>query len=87
MAAAGPVYTKHRRQRCGNNSGVALAIQFSLNTIEQLKNGLQTQSEAIPLFSMRKESLALSQSCCSVDDDAQCKQPLKPLKNNFVLKL
>ena len=55
---------------------MTLAILFSLKTMESLENGLQTQSETTPLFSMRAILLVLSQSCCSVDSDARCKRAL-----------
>ena len=42
--------------------------------MEILENGLQTHSGATPLFSIRTELLATSQSCCSVDADAWCKR-------------
>ena len=72
----GPIYTKHQRQCC-DNSGMTLAILFSLKTVESLENGLQTHSGAIPLISIRTESQASSQSCRSVDADAWCKRTLK----------
>ena len=49
-----------------------LVILFSLKTIESLENGLQPH-----LFSLRTESLAPSQSCCTVDTDAWCKWTLR----------
>ena len=51
----GPMYTKRQRQLC-DNAAMTLAILFSLKTMESLENGLQTQSGATPLFSMRTES-------------------------------
>ena len=56
---------------------MALAILFSLKTMESLKNGMQPQSVATPLFSMRTEFLVSSQSCRSVDADAWYKRALK----------
>ena len=56
----GSVYTK-RQHRCYDIAAMTLAILFSLKTMESLENGLQTQSGAIPLFSMRTESQASSQ--------------------------
>ena len=53
-----------------------LAILVWLKTVQLLQNGLQPHSEVAPLFSMRTESLASSQSCHSVDADAWCKQAL-----------
>ena len=72
----GPIYTKRQSQRC-NNSVMTLAILHLLKTIESLKNGLQPHCGASPLLTMRTESLASSQSCCSVDSDAWCKWALK----------
>ena len=72
VSALGPVYTKHKHQCC-DNCVIMLAILFYLKTMKSLENGLQPQSEATPLFSMRTESLASSQSCHSVDTDAWCK--------------
>ena len=43
-----------------------LAILFSLKTIESLQNRVATHFQAALLFSMRTESLATSQSCCSI---------------------
>ena len=57
-------------------SAMTLAILFSLKTIESLQNGVATYFQATPLFSMRTVSLVSSQSCCSVDADAQCKRGL-----------
>ena len=49
---------------------ITLAILLLLKTIESLKNGLQPHCGASPLLTMRTESLASSQSCCSVDVDS-----------------
>ena len=46
----------------------------SIVTMESFENGLQPYPVATPLFSMRTELLASSQSCCSVDADAWCKR-------------
>ena len=45
--------------------------------MELLPNGVATKSEAILLFSMRTESLASSQSCRSIDADAQYRFTLR----------
>ena len=55
------------------NTTATPAIQFSLKTMELLKNGLQPHSGATPLFSIRAVSQASSQSCCSVDADSWCR--------------
>ena len=68
----GPVYTKRQRQSC-DNSTMTLAILFSLKSMETLENGLQPHSGVTPLFSMRTESQASSQSCRSIHADAWCK--------------
>ena len=44
--------------------------------MEFLQIGVITHFQATPLFSMKTELLALSQSCFSIDADAQCKQTL-----------
>ena len=49
---------------------MTLAILFSLKTIELIENGLQLQSGVTPLVSIRTVLLASSQSCHSVDADA-----------------
>ena len=59
-----------------DNSMMTLAILFSLKTIELLENGLQPQSGATPLVSIRTVSLASSRSCDSIDADTWCKQAL-----------
>ena len=66
----GPVYTKCQHQRC-DQSVITLAILFLVKTTES-----QPYSGVIPVFSMRTESLASSQSCRSGDADACCKQAL-----------
>ena len=70
-----PFTPKRQRQRC-DNSLMMLAILFSLKTMESLANILQPHSGATPLFSMRTELQASSQSCRSVDADAWCKRAL-----------
>ena len=60
---------------------MTLAILFSLETMESLENRLKPHSGVTPLFSMTTELQASSQSCCSVDADACCKQAL----NQFFL--
>ena len=42
--------------------------------MEPLQIGVATHFQVTPLFSMRTELLASSQSCRSIDADAQCKQ-------------
>ena len=74
-APLGPVYTKRQRQ-CFHKSAMTLVILFSLQTMESLERGLQPQSGATQLFSMKTILLASSQSCCSVDADAWCKRAL-----------
>ena len=69
------IYTNRQRQRC-DNSAKTLAILFSSKTTVSPENGLQSQSGVTPLFSMRTESPASSQSCRSVDTDAWCGWPL-----------
>ena len=71
----GPVYTKCQHQRC-DQSVITLASLFLVKTTESLENGLQPYSGVIPVFSMRTESLASSQSCRSGDADACYKQAL-----------
>ena len=71
----GPVYTKCHCQRC-NNFTMMLAILFSLKTMELLQNEVATHFQVTSMFSIRTESLASLQSCCSVDDDAWCKVAL-----------
>ena len=56
-AYLGPIYTKHQRQYC-DNSGMMLAVLFSLKTMELLQNGVATYFQATPLISMRTESQA-----------------------------
>ena len=68
----GIVYTKRQRQRC-DNSAMILAILFSLKTVQ---NGVATNFQVTPLFSMRTELLASLQSCRSIDADAWCKWTL-----------
>ena len=41
--------------------------------MESLQDGVTIYFQATSLFSMRKELLASSQTCCSVDADAWCK--------------
>ena len=60
-----------------------LAILFSLKSVELLKNRLQPHSGATPLFSVRMESQASSQSCRSIDTDAWCKWALSQKKLEF----
>ena len=72
----GPVYIKHQHQHC-DHSTMMLVILFSLKLMEMLENGLQPQSGATPLFSMRTGLLASSQRCQSVDADAWCKRTLR----------
>ena len=69
----GPVYTNRHRQHW-DNSVMMLVILFSLKTMGSLENELQLHSGVTPLISMRTESLASSQSCCSIDTDAWCKR-------------
>ena len=76
--ALGPVYTKRQRQGC-NNAAMTLVTLFSFKSVESLENALQTHSGVTPLISMRMESLASSQSCCSLDADAWCKRTLNIL--------
>ena len=76
MQTLGPIYTKHPRQRC-DNCAMTLAILFLLKTLESLQNGVATYFQATPLFSMRTELQASSQSCRSGDADAQCKSAFK----------
>ena len=64
----GSVYSKRQRQCC-DNSAMMLAISFSLKLAKSLENRLQPHSGATPLFSMRMESQASSQSCRSIDAD------------------
>ena len=59
-----------------DNFVMMLAILFSVKTIESLENGYQPYSGATPMFSMRTELLASSQSCGSIDADALCKRAL-----------
>ena len=68
----GLVHTERQRHFC-HNAAMMLAILFSLKTVESLENGLQPHPGATPMFSMRTESLALSQSYRNVDSDTQCK--------------
>ena len=72
----GHVYTKQQHQHC-DNSEMMLAILFSLKSMESFENGLQLHFGVILLFSMRTESLASLQSCCSVDADTWCKRTLR----------
>ena len=72
----GPVYTKRQGQYC-NNPAMTLVILFSLKSMEMLENRLLPQSGVTPLFWMRTESLASSQSCRSIDTDTWCKQTLR----------
>ena len=67
VTVLGSVYTKRQHQRCDDAT----------------ENWLQPQSGVTPLFSMRTESLAPSQSGRSVDADAWCKQTL----NGVVIRL
>ena len=69
----GSVYVKRQRQHC-DDSAMTLMILFSMKTMKSLENGLQPQSGATPLFSMRTVSLASWQSCRSIDIAAWCKQ-------------
>ena len=69
-----PRLTKRHRQRCDN---FVMTIETVLKTMELLENRLQPDSGVTPLFSMRTVSLALSQSCSSIDADAWCKRALK----------
>ena len=55
---------------------MTLVILFSLQTMQSLKNGVATHSQATPFFSVRTESLASSQICRSTDDEAWCKRDL-----------
>ena len=50
-----------------------LAMLFSFKTMDLLQIEVATHFQAIPLISMRTQSLASSQSCRSVDADAWCK--------------
>ena len=72
----GSVYTERQCQRCGN-SAMTPSIVFSLNIMESLQIGVAAHFQATPLFSMRTELLASSQSCCRIDGDAWCKRPLR----------
>ena len=58
------------------NAAMTLAILFSLNTMKSLQNEVATHFQATPLFSMKTESHASSQSCRNIDADAWCKQTL-----------
>ena len=49
---------------------------LSLETMESLQNGVATDFEETPLFSMRAVLLASLQSCRSVDADIWCKRAL-----------
>ena len=55
---------------------MTLAIVFSLKTMESLQIGVATHFRVTPSFSMRRVSLASSQSCLSVDADIWCKRTL-----------
>ena len=55
---------------------MTLAILFSLQTMQSLKNGVATHFQATAFFSVRTESLASSQICRSTDDEAWCKRDL-----------
>ena len=61
------------------NAAMTFAILFSLKTMESLQNGFATHFQVSPLISMRKESLASSQSGRSVDADAWCKRALNEI--------
>ena len=63
------------QHQCCNNSAMALAILFSLKTMESLQNGVATHYGATALFSIRLVSLASSQDCHRVD--IKCKRALK----------
>ena len=63
-----------------------LAILFLLKTVKSLENGLQTYSGATPLFSIRTESLASSQSYRTIDTDAWCKWSLSRVYTGFMRK-
>ena len=58
------------------NAAMMLAILLSFKTVESLHNGVATHFQVTPLFSMRTELLALSQSCSSVDANVWCKRAL-----------
>ena len=73
----GPLKRQH--QRCANSAKM-LAILYSLKTMEWLQNGIETDFKGTPLFSMRTESLASLESCCSIDVDAWCKRALTAVK-------
>ena len=72
--ALGPVYTKRQHQcwqLCNDSS----------DSVPNENNGVDPECVAIHfwatvLFSMRTESLALSQNCCSIDSDSWCKWAL-----------
>ena len=70
----GPVYTKYQHQYW-DNFALTVVILFSLETMELLQNGIATNFQAIPLFSMRTELLVSSKSCRN-DADAWCKRAL-----------
>ena len=59
------------------NAAMTLAILFSLKTMESLQNGIATHFQATPLFLMKTESQASSQSYRSIDADAWCKRTLR----------
>ena len=77
-----PVYTK-RQSQCCDNSVMMLGILLPLKRMESLGNGLQPHSGVTPLFAMRIELLASSQSCCSVHSDAWCKRTVTGHANPY----
>ena len=71
-----PVYTKYQSQCC-DNSAMTLAVLFSLKTILSLQNGIATNFQTAPLFSMRTVLLASSNSCYSLELTLGVNRPLK----------
>ena len=65
------VYTDCQHH-CYDNSAVTLAILFSLKTMEPLQHRVSTHFQTTPLFAMRTESLASSQSYREVETDTWC---------------
>ena len=62
-----------------DNSAMMLVILFLLKTMESLQNVVAIHFWVIPLFSMKTEFLASSQSCRSIDADAWYKGGLNLL--------
>ena len=75
------------RQRC-DDIALTLAKQFSLTTMESLKNGLQLHSQVTPLWPMRmccKHSCSFIATLTQTDSDAWCKRALKKFMNKVHL--